>query len=55
VPGLQHYRPDSDRGAARADIDCTDISELGVDFWNSAKVTPPRMKPKGYMARMAAV
>lgn len=31
-------RPDSD-------IDYSDIPELGPDFWENAKVTPPRTKP----------
>lgn len=26
-------------------IDTTDIAELDADFWASAKVTPPRIKP----------
>lgn len=27
------------------DIDYSDIPELGPEFWENAKVTPPRIKP----------
>jgi uncharacterized protein (DUF4415 family) len=28
-----------------ADIDYSDISELGPEFWDNAQVSPPRTKP----------
>jgi len=28
-----------------SEIDYSDIAELGPDFWENAKVTPPRAKP----------
>lgn len=32
-------------GRPDAEIDYSDISELGPDFWDNAQVTPPRTKP----------